>query len=295
MQTLQGLKKGIESTEGLHTVVKTMKSLAAVNIRQYERATEALAEYSSAVEIGLHVVLRKSEPSRFIARRSPDGRLGSIVFGSDQGLCGSLNEQVVSLAADHMKEMSIDPESRFIVVVGERAKVLLEDRDQPVQRYVQVPSSVSGITAKVQDLLIQIERWNVENGIHRVLLFHSKQLSGASYRPHTVSLLPVNREWLSSLRGKSWPSRVLPTFTMDWDALFSALIKEYLFISLYRAFAESLASENASRLAAMQGAEKNIEERLSELNSQYHQQRQKSITEELLDIVSGFEALQKQG
>ncbi|MFP3870922.1 MAG: F0F1 ATP synthase subunit gamma, partial [Syntrophobacteria bacterium] len=83
----------------------------------------------------------------------------------------------------------------------------------------------------------------------------------------------------------------LPMYTMAWDPLFSALIREYLFISLFRAFAESLASENASRLASMQGAEKNIEERLGELRTRFHQQRQMSITEELLDIVAGFEAL----
>ena len=75
--------------------------------------------------------------------------------------------------------------------------------------------------------------------------------------------------------------------------MFSSLIREYLFVSLFRAFAESLASENASRLASMQGAEKNIEEMLAELNSSFHQRRQMSITEELLDIVVGFEALQE--
>jgi len=82
---------------------------------------------------------------------------------------------------------------------------------------------------------------------------------------------------------------------MDRKSLFSSLIREYLFVSLFRAFAESLASENASRLAAMQGAEKNIEEQLGELNRRYHQQRQMSITEELLDIVSGYEALSDDG
>jgi F-type H+-transporting ATPase subunit gamma len=84
---------------------------------------------------------------------------------------------------------------------------------------------------------------------------------------------------------------MLPLFSMDRDQLFSALIRQYLFVSLFRACAESLASENASRLAAMQGAERNIEERLEELQTQFHQQRQMTITEELLDIVAGFEAL----
>ncbi len=78
---------------------------------------------------------------------------------------------------------------------------------------------------------------------------------------------------------------------MNWDDLFSSVVRQYLFVSLYRAFAESLKSENASRLSSMQAAQKNIEERLTELNSQHRHQRQSSITSELLDIVSGFEAL----
>jgi F-type H+-transporting ATPase subunit gamma len=80
---------------------------------------------------------------------------------------------------------------------------------------------------------------------------------------------------------------------MPGKRLFVRFIRQYLFASLYRAFAESLASENASRLASMKGAERNIEERLSELSSLFRRQRQISITGELLDIVSGFKALAK--
>jgi F-type H+-transporting ATPase subunit gamma len=90
---------------------------------------------------------------------------------------------------------------------------------------------------------------------------------------------------------QAWPSQTLPTFTMDRERLFSALIRQYLFISLYQALAESLASEHASRLAAMQYADRNIRERLEELRAQFRQQRQLAITTELLDIVAGFEAL----
>lgn len=82
---------------------------------------------------------------------------------------------------------------------------------------------------------------------------------------------------------------------MDWQSMLRALIREYLFVSIYRAFANSLASENASRLAAMQSAEKNIEERLQDLFILFHRQRQMTITEELLDIVSGFEAMGGEG
>ena len=83
-------------------------------------------------------------------------------------------------------------------------------------------------------------------------------------------------------------------FTMDADQLFSALVRQYLFVSLFRACAESLASENASRLAAMRGAERNIGERITELTGQFHQVRQMAITEELLDIAGGFEAMNQE-
>jgi F-type H+-transporting ATPase subunit gamma len=75
------------------------------------------------------------------------------------------------------------------------------------------------------------------------------------------------------------------------DATLRALIREYLFVSLFRACAESLASENASRLAAMQRAEKNIDELLEDLNGTFHRLRQSGIDEELFDVISGFEAL----
>ncbi len=81
---------------------------------------------------------------------------------------------------------------------------------------------------------------------------------------------------------------------MESDGLFSSLIRQFLFVSIYRAIAASLASENASRLEAMQGAEKNIDDRMKELQAKYHRQRQSSITEELMDVVSGFEAMTSQ-
>ena len=77
----------------------------------------------------------------------------------------------------------------------------------------------------------------------------------------------------------------------DGEQTLLAFVREYLFVSLFRACAESLASENASRLAAMQRAEKNIDELLEDLNRTFHRLRQSSIDEELFDVVSGFEAL----
>ena len=127
--------------------------------------------------------------------------------------------------------------------------------------------------------------------VEEIVLLYNKWLGGAAYEPPTQQLFPVDLAWLSGLQGRKWPSRGLPIHTIEWEPLFASLIREFFHTALFQASAESLASENASRLASMQAAERNIEDRLDELNMHFRLLRQRTITEELLDITSGFEAL----
>ena len=290
MQTTEDLKRRIRSAEDLLGVVKTMKALAATSIRQYQRAVESLAEYYRTVELGLQIVLRKSRETP-----APTGAkaawLGAIVFGTDQGLCGQFNHLIAGHALDEMRKTGVPAENRIIIAVGLRVADLLEDSGQKVFEVLSPPGSTAGITPMVQDITVLLEDWRFKRQIGQMHLFYHEYLSGASYRPMSLRILPVEETWLTDLKRRKWESRTLPVFTMEWENLFRALIGEYLFVCIYRAFANSLASENASRLAAMQSAEKNIEERREELFMQFHRQRQMTITEELLDIVSGFEAL----
>ena len=290
MQTTEDLKRRIRSAEDLLGVVKTMKALAATSIRQYQRAVESLAEYYRTVELGLRIVLKKSRETP-----APTGAkaawLGAIVFGTDQGLCGQFNHLIAGHALDEMRKTGVPAENRIIIAVGLRVADLLEDSGQKVFEVLSPPGSTAGITPMVQDITVLLEDWRFKRQIGQMHLFYHEYLSGASYRPMSLRILPVEETWLTDLKRRKWESRTLPVFTMEWENLFRALIGEYLFVCIYRAFANSLASENASRLAAMQSAEKNIEERLEELFMQFHRQRQMTITEELLDIVSGFEAL----
>jgi F-type H+-transporting ATPase subunit gamma len=296
METIEDLKRRITSTENLQSVVRTMKTLAAVKIRQFEKAVEALEDYHKTVEMGLQAALRDRQEAVIGARSGPKEMLGAIVFGSDQGMCGQLNDQIVSHAGAEIDQFpGLKKENRFVVAVGQRVSARMQEAGQPVEGYISLPGSVTGIMPKVHRLLSKIDSWQRERNLEQVFLFYSRQISGARYEPHTVHLLPVDKQWLARIRERKWPGKAVPMFTMAWDPLFSALIRQYVLVSLFRAFAESLASENASRLASMQGAEKNIQEQLGSLRMRYHQQRQMSITEELLDIVSGFEALsQKQ-
>ncbi len=291
MEQLEILKKKIESARELQSLVKTMKALAAVSIREYGQAAESLIEYNRTIEMGLQIIMRNRPREIEIVMPTQKNRLGAIIFGSDQGLCGKFNEQIAYYAIDRMNELKIKQEDRAILALGERVIARLEEAGQQVEQRFSFFGNHAGITQVMQQVLMKIEEWRLKREIEQVVLFYNRPISGASYRPDMLYLLPLDLEWLQNLAKKEWHSRTLPAFTMDWDQLFSSLIRQYLFFSLYRAFVESLASENASRLSSMQAAEKNIEERLKELNTQFHSQRQASITMELLDIVTGFEAL----
>jgi F-type H+-transporting ATPase subunit gamma len=293
MEAAEKLRRSVAVTQELHSVVKTMKALAGVNIRQYERAAHAVAAYNRTVEMGLQVALGRMPPHAIPPRYAAGRKLGAIVFGSDQGMCGQLNDQVVTYALRALKKLAFRRGDQVTVAVGVRAAGQLEAEGRAVEDTVVVPASIGGIGAAVEQVLRKVEEWHTDRSIETVALFYARPVSGAWYRIRGVQLLPVDAQWINALRVKKWPSKVIPMFTLDERRLFQLLIREYLFVSLFRAFAESLASENASRLASMQVAEKNIEERMRNLMTTSRRLRQETITSELLDIIASFEALQK--
>ena len=158
-----------------------------------------------------------------------------------------------------------------------------------------VPNSVKGIPPLINQILIEYEQQPAKDGITELYLFHNRPTSGASYEPVSQRLLPLDERWRLDVANRSWPTPRPPQILGRTEETLRAFISEYLFVSLFRACAESLASENASRLAAMQRADKNIDELLGTLRGTFHQLRQSSIDEELFDVISGFEALSQSG
>lgn len=290
MEELERLKRKIKNARYLQSVVKIMKTISASNIREYELAVESLGEYNKTIEMGFHIVMR-NKPKDFLIPKPVEKKklLGAVIFGSDQGLCGSFNEQIAGYAIEKMNE--IENQERIALAVGARVVSRLEEAGQPTESHFSFYGDRLGITQVMLDVLVKIEEWRIERKIDQIVLFYNRSISGASYGPNMVQLFPLDLQWLNSLAEKKWPCRTLPTFSMDVDQLFSSLVRQYLFFTLYRAFVESLASENASRLLSMQAAEKNIEDHLNDLDVQFHRQRQAAITSELQDVMTGFEAL----
>lgn len=299
METLEQLHSQLDSLRELSDIVRTMKALSAASIRQYEEAVRALQGYYRNVERGLYVVLRDMElPSgdmpRAAARsartREPE-RLVAVVFGSDHGLCGRFNEVISEHAVQQLDATGVAPENRLLLAVGARVAASLVSADQKVEEVFLVPGSADQITATVQQILLKVDEWRAQSRVHGVYLLFNSHSEGSRYEPATVELLPLDLRRFRHLREKSWPSKNLPTFSMDRDRLLSRLVHQYLFVSIFRACAESQASEHGSRLAAMQSAERNLDERLDDVTMAYRRARQDSVTSELLDVIGGFEAI----
>jgi F-type H+-transporting ATPase subunit gamma len=288
MDDLETLRRQIQSTETLLSVVRTMKVLSMTSIHQCEDAVASLADYDRTVRLGLQAAMRH-RPRGVPLTAGGGPRVGAVVFGSAWGLCGRFNEQIAAHTQARLDER--DDAEVHLLALGELVDGRLEDVGYPPDRILEAPDAVDQITARVQDLLLEVERWQAAQHIRDVLLFYNETGPATSFAPTMQTLLPLDRRWLGRLEAKPWPTRMIPTFRMDWEPLFAALIRQYLFVSLYRAFAESLASEHTSRLTAMQVAQDNAEERLEDLQRRFHRRRQSAITEELLDIAAGSEAL----
>ncbi|MDP3414759.1 F0F1 ATP synthase subunit gamma [Falsiroseomonas sp.] len=287
MQTLESLSNALETTGDIQSIVRTMKALSSVSIRQYERAEEAMADYARTVDLGLMALLRQRREAghHLPGTDSRTRRKGLIVIGSDRGLCGRYNDTIARFA-----KARLDGTDTVLGVIGARVTARLEAEGHRAESVHSLPGAVDGISRLVQSVILEIDRWTRLHGVGSVSVVHNRREGRVAARPQVQRLLPLPERYLRHLSETRWPGRSLPCFRMEPERLMSWLVQQRLFVVIYRAMAEALASEHASRLAAMQAAERNIEERQDDLRQIYRVRRQETITRELLDVVSGYEA-----
>ncbi len=289
MAELGKIRKQIKKAQDIFSVVRTMKSIAAVNIRHYEKAVRSVRDYFHSVELGFQILVHHQPqmlPIKDVEIAS--NKIGAIIIGSERGMCGDFNDRLHHYFTFSLREEK-EMEQLHILSLGDNIAYRLEHF--PNQQNFAFPSSFEGISELLWKLLDVIDAWREKHAIEKIILFHNRMVSASTYEPDKIEILPMSSRWLEELRLRQWESRSLPVFSASWESLFADLMQEYIYISMYRGFAESLASENASRLLAMQSAEKNIGDHLKEIQKKYHLQRQNSITEELFDVLAGFELL----
>ncbi|MHA3771449.1 F0F1 ATP synthase subunit gamma [Verrucomicrobiota bacterium sgz303538] len=284
-ETLPSLRRKMKSAHDLQSVVRTMKAMAGASIGPYERAVEALLDYSRTVELALAALFRHApEPP---PDRTPKAaqKIGAIIFGTDQGMVGQFNEHIAGFATKSLAQGSI------VWVVGERVRVRVQDAGFTVATALSTPNSVAGITRLVSELLLAVEQQRERGAIDEVRLFHNRLRQRGAYDSVAKRLLPLDAEWRRDIESTPWPTRAIPEVIRGDDTTLAVFIREFLFVSIFRACAESLAAENARRFVAMQGAEKNIADLMNTLTLTYNSRRQAAIDEELFDLVAGYEAL----
>ncbi|RPH67696.1 MAG: F0F1 ATP synthase subunit gamma [Burkholderiales bacterium] len=289
METLEQLRRQLDAVEDLGTLVRTMKALAQVNIHQSEHAVRAVQMYLRTVQLGLHALLAPEDLRAAAPHLPADASQGVVVFGSDHGLCGRFNDDAADHAVARIALARQDGAPVRLAVVGARVAACLEQQGERAESLIAVPGSAPNAAATVQCLLTLVDGWRSE-GVDRVRLIHNRGVSTTRYQPVTQEMLPADLRRVAKL-DESWPSRGRPMHTMPRASLLAAVVRQYLFVMLFRACAESLAAEHGARLAAMQAAEKALGERLGDLAKDYRRKRQERITAELLDVVGGFEVL----
>ena len=287
MSNAQIIQRKIKSAESLKSIVSTMKAYASANISQFQTAAKASMEYDEIIRMSLYVTLSTYEERERI--RLCDKNKGKlfIVFGSDHGLAGRFNENISLFAEEIIKKER--HEKNRIIICGQQIEARLAHLPEKKDVFY-APQSLEAIIESVIQILFKLDQYNKD--IHEVFLIYNKSEGQNFFKENYQQLYPVSFKKIARDMG-AWESNSLPQVLIDREKMLSELVKQYLFISIYRTFCYSLASENASRLASMQTAESNIEERLALLQAEYQRKRQNDITEEINDVISGFKAIKK--
>ncbi|MDD2222667.1 MAG: F0F1 ATP synthase subunit gamma [Pseudomonas sp.] len=284
-QTLEHLSRKNDTLTSIRGIVHTMKTLSAINAAPYEQAAQSIELYHQTILHGLAAfVFRTGGISVLTEVQRPRRRL-LVVFGSDHGLCGNYNE----LLADKVTEYSqAEPMAQqHILCIGSRMRNALLEQDLTPEVVLMPPASAEGVGRLAGDIVTRIERLGRGQPLAHlaVTLVFTQRAEHGYQESVTRALLPLDKSLLQPAR--RWPSRALPDYTMDAQALLSSLIRNHVFASVFRASAEAMVTENATRLALMQQAEQSVDEQLEGVKQELSSVRQDEITNELMDIVIG--------
>lgn len=296
MASREVLRRQVRSTETLRSVVGTMKALASVRIGQVRRADRALEAAEATLERAFQVLVQR-EPALAralaVAASAPAvgaGAWGAVLFGSDHGLCGPFNERLVRRAHARLVQLGSEEAPPRVLAVGRRLRPKLAALGHAVERVVALPASIAATGDAVIEVAQVVEGWQRAHGVAQVFVVHHQPTAGVGYRTRTVQLLPLDVAWLRDLAERPWPTQQLPMLGLEAEPMLRGLVRHHVAHVLVRAFAASQAAENAARLAAMEAAERNVDERLGQLRHAAAQERQNAVTEELLDVQAAFRA-----
>lgn len=283
MPNLHQIERQVQTIEGLRDIIHSMRSLAATYLSRAEERLDGVRAYADTVGHAIEDCLfgRELRLPESLARGT-----AILVFFSEQGLCGRFNEVMAEAAAKQARTV----EAPRFIVVGKRGPALLGREKLEILAELSSTTSPDGVDAVIHEVARVVLELYGRQAFAQLYLLYARYLSPGRIEPTFERILPLDlSQWREAEKARTAPPHLaLRRVELLWE-----LVSEYTFISLYRAFTESIAGENGMRLQSMEAAKSNIDETLSDLQLQARIQRQNEITEELLDVVSGAEALRE--
>lgn len=295
METLDNLKKTLDTSKSIKQVVSTMKALSGANIKKYEKIVKILYTYKSNVELALQAIMMHNDKINineleFIGQsKNKKAKNLVVVFGSNQGLCGRFNDKIANFTIDDIQ----NTDENKVIVVGERLSMLLSNTKLKIFKTIPVPNSIENISNTIYELLTVIEKEIEEKTVNKVFLYYTANDDTMNGTLTKTRLIPIDKKILENAQKKVWPTNNIPYWQIDTKTLVVDLLKQYMFVGLNDALVNSIASEQKNRLLTLQNAENNINDLIRTKNLEYNQKRQSTITNELLDVVTGYSVAKK--
>ncbi len=285
MPSLKAIRKRIGTVRNTQKITRAMKLVAAARLRRAQDAIVAARPYARALEEVISEVARRAGGGHALLEERPVKNVELIVMTSDRGLAGAFNTNVNRAAERFVGDFRDQYESIQVTVVGRKGREYLKRRRVEVKR--DLPGA-TGTTApdRARDLAAgAIERY-VAGKIDAVYLVYNEFKSAITQKTQVEKLLPVTPKELP--RGASPTDFV---YEPTREQVLESLATQYVEVEILRALLESVASEFGARMSAMDNATNNAKDMIARLTLDYNRARQAAITKELLEIISGAEAL----
>ncbi|AFZ57240.1 F0F1 ATP synthase subunit gamma [Anabaena cylindrica FACHB-243] len=314
MANLKAIRDRIQSVKNTKKITEAMRLVAAARVRRAQEqviATRPFADRLAQVLFGLQTRLRFEDVDLPLLKKREVKSVGLLVITGDRGLCGGYNSNVIRRAENRAKELKAEGVDYRFVTVGRKATQYFQRRNQPIDGTYsgleQIPTAAEA--TNIADELLSLF---LSEKVDRIELVYTKFVSLVSSRPVVQTLLPFDTQGLEAAddeifrlttRGGQFQverekmvsqARVLPRdmiFEQDPVQILDSLLPLYLSNQLLRSLQESAASELAARMTAMSNASENAGELIKSLSLSYNKARQAAITQELLEVVGGAEAL----
>jgi F-type H+-transporting ATPase subunit gamma len=316
MANLKAIRDRIQSVKNTKKITEAMRLVASAKVRRAQEqviATRPFADRLAQVLYGLQARMQFEDVDLPLLKSREVQTVGLLVISGDRGLCGGYNSNIIKRAEARARELQAEGLNYRFVLVGRKALQYFQRRNQPIDASFsgleQIPTAAEA--AKVSDEVLSLF---LSETVDRVELIYTKFVSLVSSRPVIQTLLPldpqglespddeifrlttrggefaVEREKVTAPEARSFPQDMI--FEQDPVQILNALLPLYLNNQLLRALQESAASELAARMTAMNNASDNASELMKTLTLTYNKARQAAITQEILEVVAGANALQ---